>query len=151
MPALVLGMYFDDFPLNEEYVSPGRTVTEADIVAFAGLSGDYNPLHTDEEFCKSGMFGQRIAHGALIFSMATGLVSRLGVIEGTAIAFAGLTWKFVKPVFIGDTIRVRLRALKKRAVAPEAGMLITEVTVVNQRDEVVESGEWTVLVRRKTQ
>jgi acyl dehydratase len=151
MPAVVLGMYFDDFPLNEEYVSPGRTVTEADIVAFAGVSGDYNQLHTDEEFCKAGMFGKRVAHGALIFSMATGLTSRMGVIEGTAIAFASMTWKFAKPVFIGDTIRVRLKAIKKRALGAEAGMLIAEVAVVNQKDEVVESGEWTVIVRRKPQ
>jgi acyl dehydratase len=149
MAAPVLGLYFDDFPLDEEYTSPGRTVTETDLVMFSGLSGDYTQIHSDVEFAKTTPFGQRIAHGALIFSIATGLVSRLGVIEGTAIAFLGLTWKFAKPVLIGDTICVKLKAIKKRAMGAEAGMVVAAVSVVNQRDEVVESGEWTVLIRRK--
>jgi acyl dehydratase len=149
MPAPVLGMYFDDFPLDEEYVSPGRTITETDIVMFSGVSGDFNPLHSDAEFAKSGPFGQRIAHGALLLSIATGLVGRLGVIEGTAIAFTGLTWKFSKPVFIGDTVRVVLKASKKRAVGTQAGLLIADIRIMNQREEVVQSGEWTVMVKRK--
>lgn len=149
MPERLLALYFDEFPLNEEYVSPGRTITEADIVNFSGVSGDFNPLHSDVEFAKATQFGQRLAHGALILSMATGLTSRLGVIEGTAIAFLGLTWKFSKPVFIGDTIRVKMKAIKKRAVAAEAGILVAEVTVVNQRDETTQGGEWTVMVKRK--
>ena len=81
--------------------------------------------------------------------MATGLVSRMGVIEGTAIAFLSMTWKFSKPVLIGDTIRVKLKAVKKRAVGPEAGMVIAEVAVINQKDDIVESGQWTVMVKRK--
>ncbi len=149
MPGVVHGFYFDDFPLDEEYVSPGRTVTETDLVMFSGVSGDFNQLHSDAEFAKNSYFGQRIAHGALILSMATGLTGRLGVIEGTAIAFLGMTWKFSKPVFFGDTVRVMLQALKKRAVSPEAGMVIAAVSVINQRDEVVQSGEWTVMVKRK--
>jgi acyl dehydratase len=150
MPAPVLGMYFDEFPLNEEYTSPGRTVTETDVVNFSGVSGDYNQLHSDAEFARATPFGQRIAHGALVFSMATGLTSRLGVIEGTAIAFLGMTWKFRKPVLIGDTIRVKMTATKKRAVSPQAGMIFTDIVIVNQKDEIVQSGEWTVMVRRKT-
>ena len=149
MPGVVHGMYFDEFPLDEEYTSPGRTVTETDLVMFSAVSGDFNQLHSDAEFAKTSHFGQRIAHGALIFSMATGLTGRLGVIEGTAIAFLGVTWKFSKPVLIGDTIRVTLKAIKKRAVGPEAGMLIAAISVINQKDEVVQSGEWTVMVKRK--
>jgi acyl dehydratase len=149
MPARVLGMYFDEFPLDEEYTSPGRTVTETDVVNFSGISGDFNQLHSDVEFARASPFGQRLAHGALVFSMATGLTGRLGVIEGTAIAFLSMTWKFRKPVFIGDTIRVRLKATKKRAVGAEAGMLIADLSVINQRDEVVQNGEWTVMVKRK--
>jgi len=149
MPPTVQGLYFDDFPLDEEYVSPGRTVTEADVVMFSGLSGDYNQLHSDAEFAKNGPFQQRIAHGALIIAMTTGLVGRLGVIEGTAIAFTGLEWRFRKPVYIGDTIRAKLKAVKKRPVGAEAGMLVAVVSVVNQKDEVVQSGEWTVMVKRK--
>ena len=89
MPGVIQGLYFDDFPLEEEYVSPGRTITETDLVMFSGVSGDFNQLHSDAEFAKTSYFGQRIAHGALILSMATGLTSRIGVIEGTAIAFLG--------------------------------------------------------------
>ena len=149
MPAPVLGMYFDEFPLDEEYTSPGRTITEADLVNFSGVSGDFNPIHSDAEFARGTPFGQRIAHGALVFSIATGLTGRLGVIEGTAIAFLSMTWKFRKPVFIGDTIRVKMKATKKRAVGPEAGMIFTDISIVNQKDEVVQSGEWTVMVKRK--
>lgn len=149
MPTPVRGLYFEDLPLDEEYISPGRTITETDVVMFCGLSGDYTQIHSDVEFAKDSYFGQRLAHGALVFSMATGLTARTGVIEGTAIAFLSMSWKFAKPVFIGDTIRTRLKAVKKRAVSPEAGMVIAEVTVINQRDEVVQSGEWTVMVKRK--
>lgn len=151
MPAPIQGLYFDDFPLDEEYTSPGRTVTETDVVMFSALSGDWTQIHSNVESAKSSYFGQRIAHGALVFSIATGLVARLGVIEGTAIAFLGMTWKFAKPVFIGDTICVKLKAIKKRAVGAEAGMVIAAVSIVNQKDEVVENGEWTVMVRRQPQ
>ncbi len=144
-------LFFEDFPLDEEYTSPGRTITETDVVMFSALSGDWTQIHSNVEAAKSSYFGQRLAHGALIFSIATGLVARLGVIEDTAIAFLGLTWKFAKPVFIGDTICVKLKATKKRAVSAEAGMVIAAVSIVNQREEVVESGEWTVMVRRKPQ
>jgi len=149
MPLLGRGFYFDDFPLDEEYVSAGRTITETDLVMFSGLSGDFNQIHSDAEFAKGTPFGARIAHGLLILSIASGLAARLGVIEGTAIAFLGLSWKFSKPVFIGDTIRVTMKAVKKRAVSPEAGIVVTEVSVLNQKNEVVESGEWTVMVKRK--
>jgi acyl dehydratase len=149
MPAPALGLYFDDFTLDEEYVSPGRTITETDVIMFAGLSGDYNQLHTNIEVAKSSVFGQRLAHGALIFSMVTGLINRMGVIEGTAIALTSFSWKFSKPVFIGDTIWAHLKAIKKRAVGAEAGMVIAQITVVNQKDEVVESGELTVMVKRR--
>jgi len=151
MPPRILGLYFEDFPLEEEYTSPGRTITEADLVMFSALSGDWTEIHSNVESAKSSFFGQRLAHGALVFSLATGLVARLGVIEGTAIAFLSMTWKFAKPVFIGDTICVKLKALKKRAVSPEAGMVIAAVSIVNQKDEVVESGEWTVMVKRRPQ
>lgn len=143
------GLYFEEFEPGIEYISPGRTITEADIVTFAGLSGDYNQLHTNTEFAKTTPFGQRIAHGLLVLSIASGLGSRLGFIEGTAVAFLGLTWKFAKPVFIGDTIRLRVRTAKKRAVSPEVGMVIFDAAILNQKDEVTQEGEWTVMVRRK--
>lgn len=149
MTTQARGLYFEEFEPGIEYISPGRTITEADIVTFAGLSGDYNQLHTNSEFAKATPFGQRIAHGLLGLSIASGLGSRLGFLEGTVVAFLGLTWKFTKPIFIGDTLRLRVKMAKKRAVSPEMGMVIFDAAILNQRDEVTQEGEWTVMVRRK--
>src|SRR3954467_85242 len=79
------GMFFDEFELGQSWDSPARTITEADVTLFAGFSGDFNPLHTDEEFAKTTQFGGRIFHGPGVFAIATGLESRLGLKEGTAI------------------------------------------------------------------
>jgi acyl dehydratase len=149
MTERVRGLYFEEFAADQEHISPGRTITETDIVAFAALSGDWTQIHTDSEFAKDTPFGQRIAHGLLGLSVSSGLGARMGFIEGTAIAFLSLTWKFTKPVFIGDTIRLRVKMIKKRAVSPEAGIVFFDAAVLNQRDEVTQAGEWTVMVRRK--
>ncbi len=143
------GLYFEDYNEGLDIISAGRTVTETDIVQFCMLSGDWNQLHCDAEFAKTTPFGQRIAHGMLGLSIGTGLGNSMGFIEGTALAFMGLSWKFVKPIFIGDTIRLRVRLNKKRAISPEAGMVVIDAEVVNQRDEVTQKGEWTVLVKRR--
>jgi len=147
--ALARGLYFEEFEVGAAYTSPGRTVTETDVVAFAALSGDYNQLHTDAEFAKSTFFGARIAHGLLGLSIASGLGSRMGFLEGTALAFLSLTWKFSKPIFIGDTIALQAKVAKKRAVSGEAGIVVFDCALLNQRDEVTQQGEWTVMVKRK--
>jgi len=149
--ALARGLYFEEFEIGAAYTSPGRTVTETDVVAFAALSGDYNQLHTDAEFAKSTFFGARIAHGLLGLSIASGLGSRMGFLEGTALAFLSLTWKFSKPIFIGDTIALQAKVAKKRAVSGEAGIVVFDCALLNQRDEVTQQGEWTVMVKRKAQ
>src|SRR5437660_12746575 len=100
--------YFDDIQVGEEYESPGRTVTETDIVLFAGLSGDYNVLHTDAEFMKSSIFGERIAHGLLGLAIQAGLFTRAAQPYAT-LAFLGLRWKFRGPIKIGDTSRVHAK------------------------------------------
>lgn len=145
------GKYFEELPLGEEWVSPGRTIAEADLVTFAGFSGDYHPLHTDEEFAKQTQFGRRILHGAAVFGIATGLESRVGLKEGTALAFLGMTWDMKAPVFTGDTIHVRERVAEKRASRskPDRGFVAFDVEVVNQHGEVVQSGQWKLLVLRK--
>lgn len=144
------GMYFEEFEEGMELVSPGRTVTETDVVLFAGLSGDYNQLHTDAEYAGGTRFGQRIAHGLLGLSIASGLASRLGFIEGTAIAFMGLEWKFKAAVLIGDTIALTARVLRKRAMRRlGGGLVIIGVALKNQRGETVQEGEWTILIRSR--
>jgi 3-hydroxybutyryl-CoA dehydratase len=144
------GLYFEEFALGDSLVTSGRTITEADIVNFAALSGDWTSIHTDAEFAKGIMFGERIAHGALVLSIATGLAVRSGVIEGTVIAFRELTWKYSGVVKIGDTVRVRLQIAEKKAMPRlGGGSVIMNVEVVNQRDETVQRGTWTMLVKSK--
>src|SRR5215510_1858056 len=107
-----LRRYYDDIVVGEEYESPGRTVTETDIVLFAGLSGDYNVLHTDAEFMKTSIFGERIAHGLLVLAIQSGLFARATQAYAT-LAFVGLRWKFKSPIKIGDTVRLRARVSAK--------------------------------------
>ena len=148
--ARARGMYFEEFVLGQEILSPARTVTETDVVQFAGLSGDYNVLHTDAEFAKSTPYGQRIAHGLLGLSIASGLAARAGFIEGTAQAFMGLNWKFKAPIFLGDTIRLLTRVSRLRPMpSMGGGVVVFELTVLNQRDETVQEGEWTLLVKNR--
>jgi acyl dehydratase len=143
-------MYFEEFELGTEVVSPGRTITEADVVSFAGLSGDYTQLHTDEEWAKGTLFGKRIAHGMLVLSIATGLAARLGFIEGTALAFRELTCKFSQPVFFGDTIHLKARVKELKAMPRlGGGLVIFDVRVLNQEGKIVQKGEWHMLVASK--
>jgi 3-hydroxybutyryl-CoA dehydratase len=142
------GRYFEEFEIGDEVETAARTVTETDVVLFAGLSGDYNQLHTDVEFTKGTLFGERIAHGLLGLSIASGLASRLGFAEGTAQAFTTLEWKFRGPIKIGDTIRVRLEVRRKKEMSRlGGGFVVFDVAVLNQRDETVQKGTWTLLVK----
>ena len=146
------GLYFDDFEVGMSWTTPSRTITEADIVAFAGFSGDFNPLHTDEEFARGKQFGGRIFHGPGVFAIATGLEFRLGIKDGTAIAFLGMTWNLRGAVRPGDTITVRQTVADTRASSskPDRGIVTFDVQVVNQRDEVCQEGQWVVMFARQT-
>ena len=143
------GLYFEEFQAGDELVSPGRTVTETDIVQFSALTGDWTQLHSDAVWAADTPFGQRIAHGALGLSIATGLLARMGVIEGTALAFRGIDeWKFSKPIFIGDTIHVAARVAETKAVPRlGGGQVILAVSVVNQKGDVCQRGLWNVLIQ----
>jgi len=144
------GMYFEEFEAGDTMVSPGRTVTEADIVAFCGLSGDFNELHSNAEYAKQTLFGKPIAHGLLGLAMASGLAGRLGFLEGTAQAFMGLDWKFKNPIFAGDTIHVCATVVQTRAVQRLGGGVVAlDIRVLNQKDEVTQEGRWTVLMKSR--
>lgn len=142
------GLYFDEFEIGQRFKTVSRTITESDIVTFAGLSGDYTQLHTDEEFAKNTPYGHRIAHGLLGMAIASGLTVRSGVIEGTAIAFREVNnWKFSNPIFIGDTIYVDLEVIDKKALPRlGGGSVLIQMTVKNQHDQNTMRGVWTVLV-----
>ncbi|MER6531063.1 MaoC/PaaZ C-terminal domain-containing protein [Streptomyces sp. NPDC001508] len=145
------GLHFDDFSVGQSWVTPARTITEADVVAFAGISGDFNPLHTDEEFAKNTQFGGRIFHGPGVFAVATGLESRLGIKDGTAIAFLGMNWTLKAAVRIGDTIKVhqQVAEIRPSSSKPDRGIVTFDVQVTNQNDEVCQEGQWIVMFRRK--
>lgn len=144
------GLKFDDFEIGKEYVSDRRTVTEADIQQFAGLSGDYNPLHTDKIFIQEKTnYPDRIAHGALTFAMATGLSFREGLTAGTALGFLGVEMSWVKPVLAGDTIHQVSKCIEKiESKKPNRGIVIIQRDVYNQNDELVLKQKCTVMVMR---
>lgn len=145
------GLYFEEFSVGQRIDTPARTVTESDVVTFAGLSGDFNQIHTDAEFSKTTPFGQRIAHGLLGLSIASGLAMRTGVLEGTVLAFREIqNWKFSRPVFIGDTIHVVLNVTETKALPRLGGGSVTiTLDVKNQREETTMKGAWIVLVANK--
>ncbi len=144
------GLYFEDIEVGRVMITRGRTITESDLVQFAGLTGDYNPMHTDAEYMKQSQFGQRIAHGMLTLSYAVGQAYQLGFMERTVIAFRGLEMKFSLPVFIGDTIHVELTVREKQEMRRLGGGWVTlDVKIVNQNGKTVESGSWTVLLALK--
>jgi acyl dehydratase len=145
------GRYFEEFEVGQKIVTPARTVTEGDIVTFAGVSGDYNQIHTDAEFGKGTPYGQRIAHGLLVLSIASGLAMRTGVLEGTVLAFREINeWKFSKPTFIGDTVHVVLEVMETKALPRlGGGLVVISLDVKNQKNETVMKGTWTVLVALK--
>jgi len=142
------GMYFEEFVVGEKYFSAARTITEGDIVSFAGLSGDFNQIHTDSEFAKNASYGKRIAHGLLVTSIASGLLAQSGISEGTVMAFREISaWKFVKPVYIGDTVRVEAEVMAAKALRRLGGGAVDlELVVLNQYDDIAMKGTWKVLI-----
>lgn len=131
-------MYFEDYVVDRVAISRGRTITESDIVNFAGLSGDFVELHMNEEFAKRGPFGRRIAHGALIFSISTGLQMQMTPDQDGIIAFYGVDkLRFVAPVFIGDTVHVSQRVIEKKLKGDGRGVIASETTVLNQDEKPV--------------
>lgn len=144
------GLYWEEWDIDAKFVTPARTITEADMVLFSGLSGDYNPLHTNEEFCKQTQFGTRIVHGPLVYAIAAGLLFQLHLYDDTLIAFLGFdSLKFTKPTFPGDTIHARAKVLEKRETSkPDRGVMKRSLQVVNQRDEVVLDGVQAFLIKR---
>lgn len=143
-----MGLYFEEFEIGDKVEGVGRTITETDVVNFASISGDWNLIHTDAEYSKGEMFGQRVAHGLLILSIASGMAVRLGFMEDTVLAFRALEWKFSKPVFIGDTVHLRVTiASKKLMKRMGGGLVVFKMEVINQNDEVCHRGTWDILCK----
>ncbi len=147
------GLYYEEFQVGQKIITVGRTISESDIFTFAGLSGDYNLIHTDAEYSKNSTFGQRVAHGLLGVAVVSGLAMRTGVMEGTVIAFREINeWKFVKPVFIGDTIHAELTVVETKPYPRlNGGSVSIAFDVKNQKSETVMKGTWVVLMASKPQ
>ncbi len=131
-------MYFEDYAVDTIHTSRGRTITEADIVNFAGLSGDFVELHMNQEYAREGPFKRRIAHGALIFSISTGLMVQMTPDQEAIVAFYGVDkLRFVAPVFIGDTIHITKRVVAKQSKNEGRGIVAFDTTVLNQEGKTV--------------
>lgn len=151
MANTVRGLYLEDFEIGRAYESLGRTVTEADVVNFAGVSGDFNPLHMDEEFGRENLFGRRVAHGALGFILSTGLSNQMGIFEGTTIAFMECTVKYTAPLLIGDTVHVAITPTEARhSSKPGKGILKQELRLVNQEGKVIMESLQTLMMKSRT-
>ena len=149
--SLQRGMYFEEFEIDQKLRTPGRTITETDIVNFAGVSGDFTSIHTDSVYTQTSPIGQRVAHGLLIISVVTGLAARSGFLEGTVLVFREIMdWKFSKPVFIGDTIHAEFEVKDKKSLPRlGGGAIILLIRVINQKDEIVMKGRFNLLMLSK--
>ncbi len=147
-----LGYRYEDLFVGMRFRSPGRTITDADLVGFAGLTGDFSELHTSEVYARSSQFGRRVAHGMLGLAYAHGLMwARTGELRETAIAFLGISdWKFAGPIFVGDTIFVNytLAELRDSKSRPTQAIATFDVEVVNQEGRVVQGGRKALLVSK---
>lgn len=140
--------YLEDLHAGQSFTTPGRTITEADVVSFAAWTNDNNQVHTDAEFAKGTRYGQRIVHGMLGASLCLGLIARTGVFEGSAVALLGIDgWRFLAPVFIGDTVTCTVEILSTRPTSSgRNGIVERQVTLRNQDGETVQSGRMDLMV-----
>lgn len=144
------GLYFEDFEIGRKMVTRGRTITEADLVQFAALTGDYNPMHTDAEYSKRSFMGQRVAHGMLTLSYAVGQAYQLGILERTVLGFRSVDMKFSLPVYIGDTIRAEITVKEKKEARRLGGGVVTlDMRIVNQEGKAVQKGSLTLLIAQR--
>lgn len=147
-----IGFRYADLYVGMAFRSPGRTITDADLVGFAGLTGDFSELHTSEVYAKNSQFGRRVAHGMLGLAYAHGLMwARTGELRETAVAFLGINdWKFIEPIFVGDTIFVnyQISELRDSKSRPTQAIAIFDVSIVDQNDRIVQRGSKALLVSK---
>jgi acyl dehydratase len=142
-------LYYEDLSVGQTFTSPARTVTETDLLHFAMLSGDWNPIHTDKEFARQTTYGQPVVYGLLGLSLLTGLMDRMNLFHGSAIAMLGIReWRFTNPIFVSDTIHFVMEIISKRLTsAGDRGIVDRQFTLLNQRNEAVQEGHLDLLIR----
>ena len=145
-----MGRYYEEFEGGQRFETPRRTIVDADISTFAGLTGDFNPLHMDEVFAAESDFKGRITHGPMLVGMAFGLGSRAGLFDGTVLGLLDISWTFMRPVRPGDTVSAVLTVLEKRpSKKQDRGVVTMQLDVMTQRGEVAQVGIAKFLVRRR--
>jgi acyl dehydratase len=144
-----MALYYEDLAEGQKFTSPARTVTETDLVSFAMLSGDWNPIHTNQEFAEETYYGKRVVHGVFGISMMTGLLDRTRLFDGSAIAMLGIKdWAFKGPIFVGDTIHFEMEIVSKRLTSNEdRGIVDRKFSLINQRGETVQEGNIAIMLR----
>ncbi len=144
------GIYFEDIEIDKEIYTARRTILDCDVANFAGLSGDYNPLHIDDEYAKTNIFGERIAHGTLGIAIMTGQVNQLGIFEGTTVSLMEIQNKFKNPIMIGDTVHSVIIPRKKTpSKNPSRGIVECDVFLINQDDKVLIEAKWVLMIACK--
>lgn len=151
MKKATVDLYYQDVEVGDEFVTATRTISESDVMIFAGLTGDNNELHTSASFAQETSHGQRIAHGLLTLAMANGLYTRLNLFSKSMISNLEIKdWKFKKAVMLGDTIHVRMVLAEKHLTSDNArGIFNWHVDVFNQKNEVVSTGTWTKMIANR--
>lgn len=145
-----MALWFEDFTVGTRFETSDRLVSEDDVVAFADVSGDHNPLHLDEAYAARTPFGGRVAHGVLGLAAATGLMSQTGITDGTLVALLEVNWRFRRPVRPGDTVRLRLSVIEQRhSRRPDRGLVRFAAEMLNQTGEIVQEGTLTEMIKRK--
>nr|WP_297401925.1 MaoC/PaaZ C-terminal domain-containing protein [uncultured Marinobacter sp.] len=144
-------LYFEDLKQGEAFESTGRTVTETDMTFFSMLSGDWNPIHCDQHFASKTRFGERLVHGAYGIAIATGMMHTLGIFEKSAVAMMSISeWKFLKPITVGTTLRLRLTILDfEQGTSARVGRVNRRLQLVDEHDEVVQDGVSDMLILKK--
>lgn len=147
----MMALYYEDLNEGQTFTSPARTVTETDLMSFAMLSGDWNPIHTDEQFARSTAYGKRVVHGMFGLSMVTGLLDRTGLFGGSVIAMLGIRdWRFEAPIFVGDTLHFDMEIISKRLTSKgDRGIVDRKFYLLNQRGEAVQEGHIGMMIRLK--
>lgn len=141
--------YFEDYLVGSEHITPARTITDADVRAFADLTGDHHPLHLDDTYARTTLFGARISHGLLGLSLVNGLAYGSIIDESYVIAFLGIEWAFVGPIRLGDTVHARLHIADSRPTSkPDRGIVRQAIQLINQHSEIVQQGDFTFMIRR---
>jgi acyl dehydratase len=147
-----MSLFYEDFEVGQVFDSPGRTVTDTDLSMFCMLSGDWHPLHSDEEYAKTTQFGRRVVGGVFGVALVTGAMSRWGIFEKSVIAMLSIDgWRFAGPIYVGDTLTVRMTITGKRLTkSGSTGIIDREFEIRNQRNELVQSGRSDALIKLRS-